>query len=156
MCESRACRLSGLGGSVRNGEDLLTTRPIADGILTDEQHPRLIGGRDRETGRIVFPMPEGHEGERFEPTPLGRAGTIWSWTVQRFAPKSPPYAGPQPFEPFALAYVELPGEVIVESRLTGVDFDTLACGQPVRLTTIPFATAADGATLTTYAFEPAR
>jgi len=133
----------------------LRTRPIADGLLTDEPSPRLVGGRDRETGRIVFPMPAGHEGERFEAIPLSREGRIWSWTVQRFPPKSPPYAGPQPFEPFAVGYIELPGEVIVESRLTGVDAATLACGQPVRLTTIPFAAAPDGATLVTYAFEPA-
>ena len=133
----------------------MTTRPIAEGVWTDEQPPRLIGGRDRETGRIVFPMPQGSEAERFDPMPLSPEGRIWSWTVQRFAPKSPPYIGPQPFEPFALAYVELPGEVIVESRLTGFAFDKLTCGLPVRLTTIPFATAPDGATLTTYAFEPA-
>jgi uncharacterized OB-fold protein len=134
----------------------MATRLIAAELLTDEQPPRLIGGRDRETGRIVFPMPVGSEGERFDPVPLKREGTIWAWTVQRFAPKSPPYIGPEPFEPFALAYVELPGEVIVESRLTGFDFDALDCGLPVRLTTIPFATAPDGATLPTFAFEPAK
>lgn len=133
---------------------MMGTRPIADGIWTDEQPPRLIGGRDRKTGRIVFPMPTGGEAERFDPVPLSREGTIWSWTVQRFAPKSPPYAGP-PFEPFALAYIELPGEVIVESRLTGFDFDTLSCGLPVRLTIVPFTETADGTQVTTYAFEPA-
>jgi uncharacterized OB-fold protein len=132
----------------------MQTRPIADGVWTDEQPPRLIGGRDRETGRIVFPMPTGGEAERFDPVPLSREGTIWSWTVQRFPPKAPPYAGPEQFEPFALAYVELPGEVIVESRLVGFAFDALACGLPVRLTTIPFVEAADGTMLTTYAFEP--
>lgn len=133
----------------------MPARMIADGLLTDEEAPRLIGGRDRETGRIVFPMPQGGEAERFDAVPLARDGTIWSWTVQRFAPKSPPYVGPAEFEPFALAYVELPGEVIVESRLTGIPFDELACGKPVRLTTIPFATAPDGAALLTYAFGPA-
>ncbi len=132
----------------------MASRPIADGILTDEQPPRLIGGRDRDTGRIVFPMPVGGEAERFDAVPLAREGRIWSWTVQRFAPKSPPYMGSEPFEPFALAYVELPGEVIVESRLTGFDFSKLDCGLPARLTTIPFGSASDGATLTTYAFEP--
>ncbi len=133
----------------------MVERPVADGILTPEQPPRLIGGRDHETGRIVFPMPSGHEGAGYDPVALGREGTIWSWTVQNFAPKSPPYRGPVPFEPFALAYVELPEEVIVEARLTGFAFDALECGLPVRLTTIPFATAPDGVTLTTYAFEPA-
>lgn len=133
----------------------MASRPIADGILTDEQPPRLIGGRDRETGRIVFPMPSGGEAERFDAVPLAREGTIWSWTVQRFAPKSPPYAGSEPFEPFALAYVELPGEVIVESRLTGFDFARLDCGLAVRLTTVVFGQSSDGTALTTYAFEPA-
>ncbi len=132
------------------------TRPIADGILTDEHPPRLVGGQDRETGRIVFPMPSGHEGERFDPVPLAREGTIWTWTIQRFPPKSPPYAGPQPFEPFAVAYVELPGQVIVESRLTGFDFADLACGLPVTLTTLPFGETEDGDPIHTYAFGPAQ
>ena len=129
-------------------------RPIADGVTTDEQPPRLIGGQDRETGRIVFPMPTGGDADRFDAIPLKRDGTIWSWTIQRFPPKSPPYAGPEPFEPFALGYVELADEVIVESRLVDIDFDALACGLPVTLTTLPFAAAPDGATLTTYAFGP--
>ncbi|HEX8447859.1 MAG TPA: OB-fold domain-containing protein [Sphingomonas sp.] len=133
----------------------MTTKPIADGIWTDELSPRLIGGCDRDSGRIVFPMPDGREAERFDAVPLPRTGRIWSWTVQRFPPKSPPYVGTQPFAPFAVGYVELADAVIVESRLVGFDFDAIACGAPVRLTITPFATAADGVTLTTYAFEPA-
>lgn len=131
----------------------MATRPIAQGVLTEDQPPRLIGGQDRETGRIVFPMPTGGEAERFDPVPLSRDGHIWSWTVQRFEPKAP-YIGDGPFEPFAVGYVELPGEVIVESRFTGFDFSALDCGLPVTLTTIPFATAPDGARLTTFAFGP--
>lgn len=129
-------------------------RMIADGVLTDEQPARLIGGRDRETGRIVFPMPEGGEAARFDPVPLKRDGTIWSWTVQRFEPK-PPYIGDAPFEPYAMGYVELADEVIVESRFTGIRFADLACGLPVTLTTVPVATAANGDRLVTYAFGPA-
>lgn len=131
----------------------MTERRIADGVLTDEQPARLIGGRDRETGRIVFPMPSGGDADRFDPVPLSREGRIWSWTVQRFEPKAP-YLGDAPFAPYAVGYVELPGEVIVQSRLTGIAFADLACGLPVALTTIPVATAADLATLTTYAFGP--
>jgi uncharacterized OB-fold protein len=37
-------------------------------------------------------------------------GTLWTWTVQRFPPKSPPYVPPpQGFQPFAVGYVELAG-----------------------------------------------
>ncbi|MEY2944000.1 MAG: hypothetical protein RLY97_2014 [Pseudomonadota bacterium] len=108
-------------------------RPIAEGLFTNEPLPRLIGGKDRESGRIVFPCPPG---ERYAPHPLGRTGTIWSFTIQRFRPKSPPYAGPVTFAPFPIAYVELPGEVIVEARLTGVANEDVQVGMAVELTQI--------------------
>ena len=113
------------------------------GLWTDDAPPALIGGRDPGSGRIVFPCSEG-----FDPVPLQRDGTIWSWTVQRFRPKSPPYAGPEAFEPYALGYVELPGEVIVEARFDGLAFDTLRVGLPVSLRIVPFG---DGET---FAFGP--
>jgi hypothetical protein len=48
---------------------------------------------------------------------LGRRGTVWGYTVQRFAPKSPPYVPPADgFVPFAVGYVELPEGVKVEAR----------------------------------------
>jgi uncharacterized protein len=111
-------------------------------LWTDQ--PALIGGRDPHSCRIVFPCPDG-----FAPVELNPHGTIWSWTVQRFAPKSPPYAGPTPFEPFALAYVELKDQVIVEARLDGLAFDTLKVGLPVLLRIIPFGAGH------TFAFGPA-
>lgn len=130
------------------------TRPLAEGLVTDEPQPRLIGGRHRTSGRTVFPMPAGSEGQNFEPVALSPTGTLWSWTVQRFRPKTPPYAGPEAFEPFAVGYVQLPGEVIVESRLTGIAFDDIAVGMPLRLSVVPFAADPDGTTVTTFAFGP--
>lgn len=104
-------------------------RAIATGLFTDEAQPRLIGGKDRETGRIVFPCPPA---STHEPVPLSREGTLWSFTVQRFRPKTPPYLGPEAFAPWVVAYVELPGEVIVEARLDNVAFDAVKVGMPVR------------------------
>jgi uncharacterized OB-fold protein len=132
----------------------MQTRLIADGVFTPAPAPQLFGGRHLETGRIVFPCPKGVEAPLFEVIALPRKGTLWSWTVQRFRPKSPPYAGPEDFEPFALGYVALPGHVIVESRLTGIAFDALQIGMALRLTTVPFSTDADGTVVLTYAFEP--
>lgn len=131
-------------------------RPIAPDLFVEGDQPRLIGGRHRATGRIVFPLPGGGEREQYEPVMLNPHGRLWSYTVQRFAPKSPPYAGPQPFEPFAIGYVELPGEVIVEARITGIPFDALRIGMPLSLTVDPFRTDPDGVTVYTYAFGPAR
>jgi uncharacterized OB-fold protein len=70
---------------------------------------------------------------------LARRGTLWSWTIQRFRPKSPPYAGPEEFEPYGVGYVELPGEVRVEARLTESDPANLRIGMPMELTLIPDA-----------------
>lgn len=109
--------------------------PIAPGLWTDEPEPRLIGGRGPD-GRIRFPLPEGDAAQRFEPVALARRGTLWSWTVQRFEPKRPPYQGPVPFQPFMLGYVELPGEVIVETRL--VDIDAPRIGMAVELRIVAF------------------
>jgi uncharacterized OB-fold protein len=121
--------------------------PIAPDLFTlDGGEPALLGGRDRATGRIVFPLPQ--DRERFEAVALPREGRIWSWTVQRFRPKSPPYTGPEDFAPYAIAYVELPGAVIVEARLTGFDHGALKVGLPCQLVVEPFAGKAG------YAFAP--
>lgn len=115
--------------------------------------PTLIGGRNRDTGRIVFPCPD--DAARWEPIDLPRRGTLWSWTVQRFRPKSPPYIGPEDFAPFAIGYVELPGATIVESRIVDADFAELTIGMAMDLTTMSFATTADGEAIRLYAFTPA-
>jgi uncharacterized OB-fold protein len=109
-------------------------RAIAEGLFTDETPPRLLGGRERAAGRVVFPCPPG---DACEPVPLAREGRLWSYTVQRYRPKTPPYAGPEAFAPWIVAYVELPGEVIVEARLVDVAFDAVKIGMPVRLVQVP-------------------
>ncbi|MGH9262949.1 MAG: Zn-ribbon domain-containing OB-fold protein, partial [Acidimicrobiales bacterium] len=63
--------------------------------------------------------------------------------------------GPEPFEPYGVGYVELPGEVIVESRLTTADPGELEIGQPMELVIVPFTTAVDGTEVVTFAFRPA-
>jgi uncharacterized OB-fold protein len=55
---------------------------------------------------------------------LGRTGTVWAHTVQRFAPKSPPYVPPvEGFAPFAVGYVDLPDGVKVEAVLEATTVD---------------------------------
>ncbi len=125
---------------------MATLAPIAPGLWTNEADPQLIGGEHKETGRIVFPMPDGDAANAYEALPLARAGTLWSWTVQGFEPKAP-YTGPKPFAPYGVGYVELSGQVIVETRLTVTT--GLTIGMPMRLVIEPFGDRA------TYAFAPA-
>ncbi|MDP3549872.1 MAG: OB-fold domain-containing protein [Novosphingobium sp.] len=109
-------------------------RVIAQGLVTEDSPPRLIGGRERTSGRVVFPCPSG---ALYEPVALSRSGTLWSYTIQRYRPKSPPYTGPEAFRPWPVGYIELPGEVIVEARLTDVAFEDIHIGMPLELTLIP-------------------
>lgn len=131
---------------------------ISDNVIEETPDgPVLYGGRSRESGSIVFPMPEGAEAAWFERVPLKSEGTLWSYTVQRFPPKNPPFIGPnspETFRPFIVGYVELPGEVIVETRIVGAEADDLRVGLPMRLTTTEFAQDEAGEPLHTYAFEP--
>lgn len=123
---------------------------VAPGLVRGEgAAARLLGGRG-EDGRIVFPMPTGPEADRFEECVLADEGTLWSFTVQRFPPKTP-YDGPSDadFQPYAVGYVELAGQVIVEARLDTMDFARLKIGMPMRLTLLPYRTG-----VLTYAFRP--
>lgn len=57
-------------------------------------------------------------GDELEQRELARRGTLWTWTVQRYAPKSPPYEPrADTYEPFVVGYVELPDGVRVEAVL---------------------------------------
>jgi uncharacterized OB-fold protein len=132
--------------------------PVAGDLFeTTPEGVYLIGGRSKTSGRFVFPLPTGISAEEFERVCLGRTGRLWSWTVQRFRPKTPPYAGPpepEPFQPYAVGYVELPGEVIVESRLAVADFSVLRLGLEMETIAETFAHRPDGAAVLTYAFRP--
>jgi uncharacterized OB-fold protein len=129
--------------------------PIAEGLFTVEGGglPRLIGSQCARCGVVAFPkQPSCPKCTSLEVAErlLARRGTLWSWTVQCFPPKSPPYAGaPDTFEPYGVGYVELPGEVRVEARLIEADPARLRIGMPMELTLIP---APGGGT--TYAFGP--
>ncbi len=125
--------------------------PIAVDLWTDEPEPRLIGGKLPD-GRIVFPMPQGDVAKDVEPFPLSRKGKLWSWTTQGFLPKDP-YDGPEKepgeFKPFVLGYVEIPGEVIVETRIADAKLEDLSLGMDMEFCVIPFDD-----TRSTFAFRP--
>ena len=134
----------------------MSLAPIADGLFeVADGVPHLIGGRRLSDGRMVFPMPTGGEAANYEAVRLSPQGHLWSFTVQRFRPKSPPYAGAEDeasFRPYALGYIELPGEVIVESRIDPADFAARTVGAPLRLKLVPVRKA--GGDVLAYAFEP--
>jgi uncharacterized OB-fold protein len=127
--------------------------PVAEGLIAGTADaPALIGSECARCGTVTFPRQASCPrctSEDVRERRLGRRGTLWTWTVQCFEPKSPPYAGAEPFEPYGVGYVELPGEVRVEARLTESDPARLRIGMEMELTLIPWGSGV------TYAFRPA-
>jgi uncharacterized OB-fold protein len=130
---------------------------IAEGLFTwPSDEPRLIGSRCTACGATTFPRqrscPKCAGSDTTEHL-LSRTGTLWSYTVQGFRPK-PPYNGPEEFVPYGVGYVELPGEVIVEARLTEHAPDALAIGAPMELVVAPYRRDDHGNDVVTFAFRP--
>jgi uncharacterized OB-fold protein len=133
-------------------------KPIAEGLIGGSPDaPQLIGSRCRACGTITFPRQSSCQAcmsVDVEEHLLARRGTLWTWTIQCFPPKSPPYAGSaDDFEPYGVGYVELDGEVRVEALLTESDPERLAIGMEMELTLIPARGRSDAVT---FAFKPER
>jgi uncharacterized protein len=105
--------------------------------VTDVQNLALEGSRCAACGNVAFPSARACQrcgAEAMDPIALGRRGTVWGFTVQRFAPKSPPYVPPADgFQPFAVGYVELPEGVRIEAILDCEDFSQLESQAEVEL-----------------------
>lgn len=142
---------------------MATQTPVAPDIFTwPSDEPQLIGTYFPESGVTTFPQATAcprtasQKGERVL---LPRRGKLWSWTIQGFLPKSPPYAGketPATFKPYGVGYIQLGDQVIVESRLTTANPDELVIGMEMELVIIPFTTDDDGNEIVTYAFAPVK
>jgi uncharacterized OB-fold protein len=91
---------------------------VVDGWFTTGDEPHLIGAKCGECGTIVFPPRDGEcpnpacTSQELARVPLSRRGRVWSYTENHYPPP-PPYVAAKPFEPYALAAVELADEGIV-------------------------------------------
>lgn len=115
--------------------------PVLDDWFTlDARQPRLLGSRCTGCGSYYFPKVTGFcrnpdcDGEQFDEVPLSRTGTLWSFTDARYAPP-PPFVANDPFEPFAVAAVELERErmVVLGPVIDGVGVDALRLGMTMEL-----------------------
>ena len=107
-----------------------STLPAIDGwFATDgDGGAYLIGGKCNKCGTYVFPPRANNcpnpacDGDDLAQVPLSRRGKLWSYTENRYAPP-PPYPSPDPFEPFAVAAVELADEglIVLGKVVEGMD-----------------------------------
>jgi len=95
-----------------------TPVPAIEGWFTQDDPPRLLGTRCKECGSIFFPRESDFcrnpscTGSAFEEVPLSRTGRLWSFTNNCYPPPEP-FVAKDPFEPYAIAAVELEAEKMV-------------------------------------------
>ena len=109
---------------------------------------RLVAARCGACAELTFPPRARCPacGGDMERELLPGRGTLWTWTTQGFEPK-PPYVADGAFEPYGVGYLELPGLLRVEGRLTTAE--DLRIGMEMEVV------AVERAGRTTYAFAPA-
>ena len=118
-----------------------TRTPAMAGWFTlDPDEPRLLGTRCRACGAVFFPKETAFcrnprcAGTELEEVALSRRGTLWSYTNNCYAPP-PPYVAADPFEPYAVAAVELADEkIVILGQVTpGVRVEDLEVGMEMEL-----------------------
>ena len=136
--------------------------PAVEGWFTMGSEPALLGTRCRACGTVFFPREESYcrnpacSGEAFDEVPLSRRGTVWSYTDARYQPPPPYIPRTDPYEPFALAAVELEAEglVVLGQVADGYGVADLRVGTEVELVVEPLYTDDDGTTRTTWRWRP--
>ncbi len=119
-----------------------TRVPAVQGWLNiDPVHPRLIGTKCTKCGSIFFPRETvrcrnpycGHN--ELADTELSPRGTLWSFTGAEYQPPAPYVPRTDPFQPFAIAAVELAAEkiTILGQVVEGVKVADLKIGQEMEL-----------------------
>src|SRR3954470_9437269 len=120
------------------------TSPAIDGWFTTGPEPALVGSRCTTCASTFFPPTAGFcrnpacAGEEFAATELSRRGRVWSYTDAQYQPPPPYIPRSDPYEPFALAAVELPeGLVVLGQVADGCGVADLHVGAEVELVVEP-------------------
>ncbi len=134
--------------------------PIAAGLFTwPAAKPALLASRCRHCGIASFPAAESCmacSGQDVVVEELPGRGTLWTWTIQQFMPKTPYKSNETAatFKPYGVGYVELPGGVRVEGRLTENDPQKLRIGMPMEVVFEPYRTEDNGDEVISFFFKP--
>jgi uncharacterized OB-fold protein len=134
--------------------------PIAEGLFTwPAENPALLCSRCQQCGIATFPAAQSCQacsGEDVAVEELPGRGTLWTWTVQQFMPKSPYNSNetPETFKPYGVGYLELPGGVRVEGRLTENDPAKLSIGMEMDVVFDTWRVEDNGDEVVSFFFKP--
>jgi uncharacterized OB-fold protein len=132
---------------------------VADGLFAETpEGPRLLGSRCASCGTPYFPKsalcraPSCDSGA-MEDAAFGPKATLWSYTVQHYPPP-PPAKYDEPYEPYAMALVDLDEGLRLLARVAVDDLSQVKAGMAVELVLEPLYTDAQGNDVITWKFKP--
>lgn len=134
--------------------------PIAEGLFTwPADNPALLGSRCNNCGIATFPAAQSCmacSGQNVSVEELPTRGTLWTWTIQQFMPKTPYNSGetPETFKPYGVGYLELPGGVRVEGRLTENNPEKLTIGMEMDVVFDTYRVEDNGDEVIGFFFKP--
>ena len=148
----------------------MTSTPVVDGWFTTGEEPHLLASRCTTCSNVVFPPVSADagaaafycrnpacDGEEHVAVELSRHGTVWSYTDAQYQPPAPYVPQSDPFEPFALAAVELPEGIVVLGQVAaGYGVGDLKVGDEVELVveTLEAGDGDEAPDLLTYRWKP--
>ena len=122
----------------------MSASTAVEGWFTTGPEPVLVGSRCSTCTTVYFPPTSGFcrnptcDGEEFESAELSRRGRVWSYTDAQYLPPPPYVARTDPYQPFALAAVELAEGITVLGQVAdGYGVQDLRVGAEVELVVEP-------------------
>jgi uncharacterized OB-fold protein len=137
-------------------------KPAIEGWFTTGDEPALLGTRCADCGTVFFPPAEGLcrnpacRGRELVGASLSRRGTVWSYTDACYRPPPPYVPTADPYEPFALAAVELEAEalVVLGQLADGYGTGDVSVGTHVELVVEPLYADDEGTEHLIYKWKP--
>jgi len=116
--------------------------PFKEGMMvlptSDGDRGNLLGSKCKKCGEQFFirrDICENCQGRELEDILLGNRGKLYAFSVM-FYPAPPPYKPPDPFIPYGLGWIEMPGGTVLYSLLTENDPKKLKVGMDMELYSI--------------------
>jgi uncharacterized OB-fold protein len=121
----------------------MSDKPVAaaiEGWHTMDEKPHLIGTQCKGCGTYFFPKQNHYcknpscDSTDFDEVQLSRTGKVWSYTNACYKPPAP-FVAAEPFEPYAIAAVQLEKEqmVVLGQVIEGTGVDDLKVGMEMEL-----------------------
>jgi uncharacterized OB-fold protein len=133
--------------------------PAVEGLFADTAGgARLLGSRCDGCQTSYFPRSEtchnpDCDASRMNDAEFGPRGTLWSLAIQNYQPP-PPVLSPEPYRPYAVGLVDMPGGLRVLGRIATGDPMAVEVGCEVELVIEPLARSEAGEDIVSWQFKP--